>query len=404
MFNEGSRVSTGATWPPRADAADGGPLAGVRVLDLTAYAVGPWAASLLAQLGADVVRVDPPYGDPIRMVQPTKNGEPTTYCSSNLGKRSVILDLKDPADREVAIRLATSADVVVENARAGTMDRLGLGYEQMREVNPGIVYCASSSFGDAGPLQTMGSTDPQGQAFSGFASINGHPGAGPEVLRYVALIDLTTSMYLLQAVLIGLFARRRTGRGQFIRTSQMEAAIALQSTRLAEFFASGTAPGALGSGSAVIVPSRSFLCQDGTYVSLTAHTDELWQTLCAAVDRPDLAADERLRTGAGRVEHRDEVDSALESAIAVRPALWWSKRLARAGVPCARLRTLEDDIDVNAHFLANGLVNRVPHPVAGTMAVAGPLWRFEKARVEQRAAALPGHHTREITGIGNVLS
>ncbi|WP_448624405.1 CaiB/BaiF CoA transferase family protein [Geodermatophilus sp. URMC 64] len=384
------------TWPSRVDADRKGPLAGVRVLDLTAYAVGPWAASLLAQMGADVIRVDPPYGDPIRAVMPTREGEPTTYCSSNLGKRSVILDLKDPADREVAVRLASAADVVVENARAGTMDRLGMGYEQLRAVNPGLVYCSSSSFGDAGPLQNMGSTDPQGQAFSGFASITGHPGEGPEVFRYVAQIDLATSMYLLQAVLIGLYARRRTGQSQYIRTSQMEAAIALQTTRFAEFFANGQSPGALGSGSAVLVPSRAFQCQDGTYVSVTAHTDALWQVLCAAVERPDLAADERLRSNQGRIEHRDEVDAALAAALRTRPALWWSKRLARAGVPCVRLRTLEDAPDLNEHFRLNRFVNRVPHPIAGEMAVAGPMWSFEKSRVEQRQAALPGAHTREI--------
>lgn len=389
-------MHSSTTWPPRVDAGADGPLAGVRVLDLTAYAVGPWAVSLLAQLGADVIRVDPPYGDPIRAVMPTRAGEPTTYCSSNLGKRSVVLNLKDPADRDLAVRLASSADVVVENARAGTMARLGLGYEQLSEVNPGLVYCSSSSFGDTGPLQGMGSTDPQGQAFSGFASLNGHPGQGPEVFRYVALIDLTTSMYLLQAVLIGLYARRRTGQGQFIRTSQMEASLALQTSRFAEFLADGRSPGALGTGSAVLVPSRSFRCQDGAYVSVTAHTDRLWQVLCAAVERPDLGADERLRTHAGRIEHRDEVDAELAEALARRPSLWWSKRLPRAGVPCVRLLTLEDAPDLNEHFRVNGFVNRVPHPVHGSMAVAGPLWRFEKSRVEQRQAALPGAHTREI--------
>jgi crotonobetainyl-CoA:carnitine CoA-transferase CaiB-like acyl-CoA transferase len=203
-------------------------------------------------------------------------------------------------------------------------------------------------------------------------------------------------MYLLQAILVGLYARRRTGHAQYIRTSQMEASLALQTTRFAEFFADGRSPEALGTGSAVLVPSRSFLCQDGTYVSVTAPTDALWQVLCAAVDRPDLAADERLRTNEGRLEHRDEVDDALAAALAVRPSLWWSKRLARAGVPCVRLRTLEDAPDLNEHFQRNAFVARVPHPVAGEMAVAGPLWRFEKSRIEQRQAALPGAHTREI--------
>jgi CoA-transferase family III len=159
-------------------------LEGVKVLDLCAYAVGPWAGTLLAQLGADVTRIDPPYGDPIRNVMPAKHGEPTTYMTANLGKRSAVLNLKDAGDLEIAKRLAAGADVVIENSRAGTMDRLGLGYDQLRLVNPRLIYCASSSFGDVGPLRTMGSTDPQGQAFSGFASLTGAPGTDAEVLRY----------------------------------------------------------------------------------------------------------------------------------------------------------------------------------------------------------------------------
>lgn len=382
-------------WPARAAEATG-PLAGIRVLDLTAYAVGPYAATLLAQLGADVVRVDPPYGDPIRMVQPTRRGEPTTYSSCNLGKRSAVLDLKDPAGRETAIRLAGAADVVVENARAGTMDRLGLGYDQLRAHNPALVYCASSSFGDAGPLASMGSTDPQGQAFSGFAALNGHPGGGPEVLRYVAMIDLTTSMYLVSAVLVGLHARRRTGRGQYLRTSQMEASIALQTTRLAEFLATGEPPVPQGSGTAALVPSRAYRCQDGAWVALTARTDREWVALCQAVGRPELAHDPRLATGSGRVAHRADVDAALEEALARAPAHWWSRRLPRAGVPCVRPRTLEDDVDVNGHFAASGAIVRVPHVGGDTIPLAGPLWSFEKTPATPGAVVTPGRDTDEI--------
>jgi crotonobetainyl-CoA:carnitine CoA-transferase CaiB-like acyl-CoA transferase len=383
-------------WPELLGEPTQGPLGGVKVLDLTAYAVGPYATTLLAQLGADVVRVDPPYGDPIRMVQPTHNGEPTTYSCCNLGKRSVVLDLKSDAHRAVALRLAAAADVVVENSRAGTMDRLGLGYDQLRQANPRLVYCASSSFGDAGPLRSMGSTDPQGQAFAGFASLNGHPGGAPEVLRYVAMIDLTTSMYLVQAVLIGLHARRRTGEGQYLRTSQMEAALALQTTRLAEFFADGIAPRPLGSSSAVIVPSRAFRCQDGAWISVTAHTDAVWTALCDALEIPEVASDPRFTTPEGRVEHRDEVDAVLERLLGTRPAHWWSRHLPRAGVPCVRHRSLEDDVDLNVHLRDNGSVVRVPHLHGDTIAVSGPLWTFERTPTTTGVVVPPGQHTDEI--------
>jgi crotonobetainyl-CoA:carnitine CoA-transferase CaiB-like acyl-CoA transferase len=383
-------------WPELDGDRGQGPLAGVKVLDLTAYAVGPYAATLLAQLGADVVRVDPPYGDPIRMVQPTHNGEPTTYSCCNIGKRSVVLDLKSGDDLAVALRLAAAADVVVENSRAGTMDRLGLGYDQLRRANPGLVYCASSSFGDAGPLRSMGSTDPQGQAFAGFASLNGQPGGGPEVLRYVAMIDLTTSMYLVQAVLIGLYSRRRTGKGQYLRTSQMEAALALQTTRLAEFFADGVAPQPLGSGSAVIVPSRAFRCQDAAWISVTAHTDAVWTALCDALDVVEVGRDPRFATPEERVARREEIDAVLERVFATRPARWWSRHLPRAGVPCVRHRTLEDDVDLNVHLRDTGSVVRVPHPSGDTLTVSGPLWTFERTPASIGAVVAPGGHSDEV--------
>jgi CoA:oxalate CoA-transferase len=370
-----------------------GPLDGVRVLDLTAYAVGPYCGVLLAQLGADVTRVDPPYGDPIRGVQPTKHGEPTTYMSTSLGKRSVELDLKDPAQQRVAVGLAAEADVVIENARAGTLERLGLGYDQLREVNPRLVYCASSSFGDSGPLRSMGSTDPQGQAFSGFAAITGPTGEGPELLRYVALVDLSTSMYLAQAVLIGLHARNRSGRGQYIQTSQFEASVAVQATRLGEFFVTGVTPEPHGSGTAALVPSGIYRAQDGADVALTARTDAEWAALRALLG---LTPDERLDTHVGRVAHRGDVDAAVGAAVATRPAAWWAARLPRAGVPCVRPRTLEDEPELHAHFAANEHVVRVPHPVSGTVRVGGPPWRFERSAVHVRGGTLPGTHTREV--------
>lgn len=381
-------------WPERDGKPAGGPLAGVRVLDLCAFAVGPYAVALLAQLGADVIRVDPPYGDPIRMVQPTHRGEPTTYSSTSLGKRSIVLDLKDADDRDLALRLAAAADVVVENSRAGTMDRLGLGYDQLRPYNPGLVYCASSSFGDAGPLAAMGSTDPQGQAFAGFASLNGPAGGTPELLRYVAMIDLTTSMYLAQAVLVGLHARRRTGRGQFVRTSQMEAAIALQTTRLAEYLATGESPVPLGSGSSVIVPSNAYRCQDAAWVTVSARSDAQWTALCDAVGLSDLGSDARLATVAGRIAHRAEIDAALTDAIAAAPAHWWSRKLPRVGVACVRPRTLEDD--VTEHLAVNGAVIRVPHPAGDTLAVAGAPWTFERTPARVGEVVPPGRDTDAI--------
>jgi crotonobetainyl-CoA:carnitine CoA-transferase CaiB-like acyl-CoA transferase len=383
-----------ALWPEDDRPRPNGPLAGVRVLDLCAYAVGPFAVALLAQLGADVVRVDPPYGDPIRMVQPTHGGEPTTYSSTSLGKRSIVLNLKESEDRDLALRLGAAADVVVENSRAGTMDRLGLGYDQLRVHNPDVVYCASSSFGDAGPLAPMGSTDPQGQAFAGFASLNGPSGGAPELLRYVALIDLTTSMYLVQAVLVGLHSRRRTGHGQFLRTSQMEAAIALQTTRLAEYLATGDAPEPLGASSSVVVPSNTYRCQDGAWIMVSARSNAQWTALCEAVDRRELGRDPRLASAPGRIEHRTEIDEALAAALSIAPAHWWSRRLRVARVPCARPRTLEDDVP--EHLTVTGALTRVSHPAGDTLAVGGAPWSFERTPAVVGDVVPPGRDSEAI--------
>lgn len=384
----------GDAWPDRAD-AHSGPLDGVRVLDLTAFAVGPWAATLLAQLGADVVKIEPPSSDGSRLVKPTKHGEPTTYSAVNLGKRSVELDLRTDADRAVAVDLARAAHVFVENSRPGAMDRLGLGYDDVAVVNPAIVYCSSSSFGDAGPMMLVGSTDPQGQAFSGFASLNGQPGRLPELLRYPALVDLSTSMYLVQAVLAGLHVQRRTGQGQHVRTSQMEAAIALQSTRFAEFLADGCDPRRLGSAVASVAPSRAFRCADGRFVNVTANTPASWQALCEVLARPDLGEDARFRTNGDRVGNRGALDHTLAEEFARLPAHHWLQVLGRAGVPSGPYLSLED-AELHTHVRANGFVERVPHPVRGDLAVAGMPWEFARTPARTGRPSLPGTDTDRV--------
>jgi CoA:oxalate CoA-transferase len=293
-------------WAPRQDERTG-PLAGYRVLDLSAFAVGPWAASLLATLGADVVKIDPPYGDHIRHVKPSRHGEGTTYTVCNLGKRNIELDLKTPEHRAVVYELAAECDVVVENSREGAMSRLGVGYETLSAINPRLVYCSSSSFGSSGPMATVGSTDPQGQAFSGFVSIQGDPGEAPEFLRYFAAVDLGTSAYLVQAVLAGLYRRTRTGTGCAIKTSQMEGALALQTTKIAEHFVGGVTPSPMGSATTAFVPSEAFLCRDGRHVEVSAPDEGTWRRLCAALELPELADEPCFATNRDRVAHRDEL-------------------------------------------------------------------------------------------------
>lgn len=392
------------SWPTR-NVQGTGPLSDVRVLDLSAYAVGPYAASLLAMLGADVIKIDPPYGDPIRGVRPQIDGEPTTYTTSNQGKRDIVLDLKAPADREIVMALASSADVVIENFRSGTLDRLGLGYSELGKLNPRLVFCSSGSFGDKGPMALVGSTDPHGQAFNGFVAINGRHGEDSEFLRYKALIDLATSTYLAASALLGLRHRARTGTGCHFESSQMEAALAIQVNRIAEFFVSGRSPEPYGAGVEWLVPSGAYRCRDHAYLSVTAPTEQVWAALCEAIERTDLAQRPDLRTNAGRVEHREDVEAALVEAIATRDIQWWRTRLSAAGVPNGEQLVLDEAIRFgDAHPLAPFL-EHVPHPKGGTIVSAGTPWKFSRTPARITRAPVPGEHDAEVrAGVASVAS
>jgi crotonobetainyl-CoA:carnitine CoA-transferase CaiB-like acyl-CoA transferase len=387
-------VATSVVWPELMRPAHG-PLAGVRVLDLSAFAVGPWAASLLAALGADVVKVDPPYGDHIRSVKPSRNGEGTTYTISNLGKRNIELDLKNPIHRGYAQRLASIADIVVENSREGAMARLQMDYETLRQINPRLIYCASSSFGSSGPMAVVGSTDPQGQAFSGFVSIQGDEGGLPEFLRYFAAIDLGTSLYLLQAVLIGLLVRARTGRGCEVKTSQMEGSLALQTTRIAEYLVAGVVPRPLGAASAAFAPSDVFRCRDSRYLAVSAPDDATWSALCLAIGRPELAADPRFTTNRQRVAHRAELTAALAERLAEADSTWWRLRLGQRRVPNAMSLSLDDSARGTGTRLVDQHFVELDHPTDGRMRAVRPPWEFSRTPAVQRPAPVPGQHSRD---------
>lgn len=383
------------SWPSRTGERTG-PLSDVRVLDLSAYAVGPWAASLLAMLGADVIKIDPPYGDPIRAVRPELDGESTTYTTSNQGKRDILLDLKAPADREVALALASSADIAIENFRSGTLERLGLGYDELRKVNPRLILCSSSSFGDKGPMAAVGSTDPHGQAFNGFVAITGVPGEDPQFLRYKALVDLSTSAYLAASALLGLRYRAHSGVGCHFESSQMEAALALQTTRIAEFLASGSSPEPQGSGVDGLVPSGAFLCRDGGFVNVTAPTEATWTALCQVIGREDLVGRADLHGNRARSANRQEIHGALAEAIATRDLQWWRSRLSTAGVPNGEYLILDEAIRFGEAHPLTPFIKRVAHPHGGEISSASTPWKFSRTPASITRAPLPGEHDAEV--------
>ncbi len=380
-------------WPAGMAGPGEGPLAGVRVLDLSAFAVGPWAAHCLGTLGADVIKVDPPYGDPIRRVRPQRHGEPTTYAICNVGKRIMGVDLKDPVARAYVGSLAADADVIIDNHRAGAMDRLGLGYSQVRELNPRIVYCSSGSYGDRGPMANRGSIDPHGQAFSGFVSINGPEGGEPEFLRYSALVDLATATYLLSAALIGLAVRGGSGIGCHVVTSQFESAVGIQWSRVASYLASGESPVPMGSATELMTPSQSFLCRDGRYLNVSAPSPRSWVGLCQAVGLPDLETDARFSTDGLRHQHRAQLAEILSERFAQRDLLWWSVQLTERGVPNGELFVLDEAVGRGREHPLARFLHRVVHPKAQELLVPVPPWVFGRTPVRTGEGRMPGADT-----------
>ena len=372
-----------------------GPLSGIRVLDLSHYGVGPWACVLLGEMGADVVKVEPLEGDYLsRQPPPHKNGITTVYICSNLNKRIAQFDMHDEVVRETMYELVRQSDILVENHRPGYLERRGLGYETLKRINPRLIYCSSSGYGSRGPYAEMGSTDPYGQAIGGFASVSGDVGAIPEGMKGTSPMDHAASQYIVSGVLAALYNRLTTGRGQFVDTSQMHAASAMSSPRAAEYFASGVSPVPMGSGVGNIVPSRAFRASDKRFVNVSALDEPTWQRLCAALGLTDLARDSRLQSNAGRVEHRAEVDGAIEAVLATEPSEHWIELLLKAGVPAGGYVNF-NGLRVNEQVIEQRMLEEV-NTVWGRVTVGGMPWKFSRTSGGILPTHRPGADNEEI--------
>jgi crotonobetainyl-CoA:carnitine CoA-transferase CaiB-like acyl-CoA transferase len=372
----------------------GGPLAGVRVMDISGLGVGPVTGLFLAELGADVIKIEPPHGDLALTVLPRQGGTSVLYISANLCKRGIVLNLKEPHDLERAYRIAERADVFIENFRVGVVERLGLSYQVLAERNPRLIYCSLSGFGAHGPLALLPSVDPYIQAFSGFASLNGSPGSQGESLRNIGFIDLNTAALTVPAILAALVARQHTGTGQYIVASMLEAAVALQMSRVAEFFATERSPVPCGSGMPYSVPDQAFGVRDG-YLAVSARTQAEWERLCRALGQDVLLDDPRYRTLADRLAHRRELIASLASVFQTYPSAWWIQVLRHADVPCGRFHAY-DEMCLHPQIRLNGLMAEVPTPHWGTVRVAGLPWSFSLTPGVLRSGPLRGSDTAEV--------
>ncbi len=371
------------------------PLAGIRILDLTHAAVGPWAAMLLGSLGADVIKIEHPEGDIIRLVPPNQRGLGVVYSHCNLNKRGLILDLKKPEHLEVVYKLVEKADIFMENMRPGTVERLGLGYEQVVRINPRLIYASAAAWGRTGPMSEMGGADPSVQAFCGWASITGAPGGKGELFRHFAHLDLTTSSFFVGAILQALLVREQTGRGMRIDLTMLGSAINLQVTRVAEFFATGKTPPPMGSACTTTVPHQAFLCQDKRWLVVGVVNDEQWRGLCRALGLGELATDPRFATNPARVTNRDRLIPILEQVFSTKPATWWMIRLAKEGVPNGLFLGFHE-LRFHQHVVQNQFIVEMEVPHQGRLLVGGLPWRFEKTPARLSPPPAPGQHNEEV--------
>jgi crotonobetainyl-CoA:carnitine CoA-transferase CaiB-like acyl-CoA transferase len=372
-----------------------GPLHGVRVLDVSQMMAGPMCTMILGDLGADVIKVEPPEGDAIRRTGDTRIGGETEYMLSlNRNKRSIVLDLKTDAGRDAVKRLVPQVDIVVENFRPGTADRLGIGWETLKALNPRLIYCAISGFGAQGAQRDRPALDPVIQAMSGMMQLTGTAESGPLRTGF-ALSDFVTPMFALTGVLAALHARDTSGVGQRVDLSMLDATIYSMLPREAYYFATGLTPPRSGNEHYQLVPYNCYDTSDGRQIFVLAHTDKFWQLLLKAVDDAALAQDERLNTNAGRQANREHVNRRLTLAFAARPAAEWIDRLSAAGALFSLVRDLDEvfgDPDVR-----RDMVREIEHPTAGRIkALANPL-RFSATPADIRLPPpLLGEHTQAL--------
>jgi crotonobetainyl-CoA:carnitine CoA-transferase CaiB-like acyl-CoA transferase len=347
-------------------------------------------------MGADVIKIERPDGgdDSRRMGPPFIAGESAAFLAMNRNKRSLALDLKTEEGKDLFRRLAQRADVLVENFRPGTMEKLGLGDEALREVNPGIIYCSISGFGQTGPYRSRGGFDLVAQGMSGLISVTGHPG-GPPTKVGVPISDLNAGIYAAYGVLSAYIHRLKTGRGQRIDTSLLEGGIAYTFWESAIYFATGKLPEPMGSAHRLNAPYQVFRTKDGS-ISLGAANQATWGRLCQAIDRVDLAADPRFRENAARVERYQELAAILEEIFQQDTTAGWLRRLEEAGVPAGPIYNLEQVYD-DPHVRARGMVVELDHPVAGPVRQIGIPVKLSgtPGRIARPPPTL-GQHTDEV--------
>ncbi len=346
-----------------------GPLNGIVVLDLTRILAGPYCTFVLADLGARVIKVEKPAGgDDARHFPPFVEGESAYFMSLNRGKESIALDLKEPADREIFAKLLAHADVLVENYRPGTLERLGFGWDRLHTRHPRLILASCSGFGQTGPYRDKPAYDMVVQGMGGIMSLTGPPG-GPPVRVGSSIGDITAGLFTAVAINAALWQREHTGEGMRIDVAMLDCQVAILENAIARYTATGRVPGPMGARHPSIAPFEAYQTADDPLI-VAAGNDALFARLCEAIGRPELTEDPRFESNVQRVEHVDALHEALEATFRTRGRAHWLQTLERAGVPCGPINNVAEVL-TDPQVRARNMVIQTEHPVAGSLPMAG---------------------------------
>lgn len=384
-----------------------GPLSHVRVLDLSRIMAGPWAGQVLADLGADVIKVErPAVGDDTRTWGPpflkdregTATREAGYYLAVNRGKRSVTIDLADPAGQAIVRELAAQSDIVLENFKAGTLSRYGLGYDDLLAVKPDLICCSITGFGQTGPKRDHAAYDFMIQAMGGLMSVTGErddlPGGGPQKVG-IPIVDIMTGMYASVAVLAALAHRERTGEGEYIDLAMLDVQTAVLANQAMNFLVSGKVPQRAGNRHPNIQPQDVFKCADG-HIVLAVGNDGQFRRFCGVIGRPELADDERYATNHARVNNLPVLLELIAARLAEQPMQTWLSALEREQVPCGPINTVPM-VFADEQVKARAMLRELEHPLAGSVPqVVSPIRLRNAPLAFDRAPPLLGQHTEEV--------
>jgi crotonobetainyl-CoA:carnitine CoA-transferase CaiB-like acyl-CoA transferase len=373
-----------------------GPLQGIKVVELAQIMAGPTCGMLLADMGADVIKVEKlPGGDDTRSyTEPSLAGESAAFMMLNRNKRGIAVNLKTPGGLEVVKRLVEGADVVTENYRKGTLEKLGLGYDVLEKLNPRLVYCAVSGYGRTGPYADKGGFDLIAQGFAGIMSITGEPG-GPPAKSGTSIADINAGILAALGIVSALVARGTTGRGQIVETSLMEAAVQQTFWQSAIFLATGKNPGPLGSAHLLTAPYQAFPTADG-WINVGGANQANWERIVKAIGKPELAADPRFRTNGDRMRNLEALTPLIAERLRTRSSAEWIREFEALGIPVGPVNRIGDML-ADPQVAAREMVVEVEHSRAGRMKTLGSPIKFSQTPTSvERGAPLLGEHTREV--------